>query len=417
METSGPLRGEVRAPPSKSVTNRALLLAALARGDSILRRPLEADDTLFMAGALAKLGIAVESAPDGTLHVAGAGGGLPALKAELFLGNAGTAMRFLAAAVTLGSGTYLLDGEPRMRQRPLGDLVAALRQLGIRPEFPGRDGYPPVALSGGPLRGGRVTLRADRSSQFASALLMVAPCTAGGLDVRLEGSLVSAPYVDLTLGLMARFGGPTVESRPGGYRVPGGGGYRGTDLTIEGDASSAAALLSAAAVTGGKVTVTALPADSCQPDRRFAELLGEMGCRVTRRRDAVELQGKPLRGIRADVGSCPDVTPVLAAAALFADGPTRIAGAPHLRLKESDRISDLAAELGKLGARVDEHDDGLTVHPGPLHGARVDPHRDHRLAMAFAVVGLRVEGVEIENPGCVAKSFPDFFEVLDSLRP
>jgi len=416
MVPTGPLSGEVTAPPSKSVTNRALLLAGLAEGSSRLDHVLSSDDTDHMRAALTSLGIAIQELPGGSLEIIGCAGRPPAGSGDLFLGNAGTAMRFLCAAVTLGTGTYRLDGEPRMRERPLADLVRALTELGIQAEFSLQEGYPPLRLSGGPLRGGPLRLHTGRSSQFLSALLMVAPCTDQGLEITLEGPVVSRPYVDLTLDLMQRFGGPAVRQTADGYSVPGGCGYRSTTLQVEGDASSAAALFAAAAVSGGCVRVNGLSAGSRQPDLRFLELLARMGCRVVQEANAVEVHGGELGGIHADLAHCPDLTPVLAAVGLFAQGTTRITGAPHLRLKESDRIGDLAGELRKLGARVDEHPDGLTLHPGPLQGALLDPHRDHRLAMAFAVVGTVVPDVEIEDPACVSKSFPGFFEVLDSLQ-
>ena len=304
-----------------------------------------------------------------------------------------------------------------MRQRPLGDLGYALRSLGARVAYSAAEGYPPVEIADGPLRGGSATLRADRSSQFVSALLMVAPCTRDGLDLRLLGAPVSRPYVRMTRQMMSRFGGPEVSASPDRLRVPGGSGYRGVELEIEGDASSAAALFAAAAVTRGRVRVTRLPAASAQPDLGFAAILERMGCRVRREAEAIEVEGRRLTGVRADLADCPDLAPPLAAVALFAEGPTQIEGAAHLRLKESDRIADLAAGLRRLGAVVEERPDGLRILPGALRGARLDPRRDHRLAMAYAVVGLAVDGVEVEDPGCVAKSFPGFFETLDSLRP
>ena len=418
ISPSGPLRGQVAAPPSKSAANRALLLAALARGESRLHGRLEAEDTVIMVRALRQLGFTVDRSEDrAQLTVRGGAGAIEAPRAELFLGNAGTAMRFLAAAVALGSGEYRLDGDPAMRRRPLGDLASALTALGARVTFSGEEGHPPVAIRGGPLAGGTATLRADRSSQFTSALLMVAPCTARGIDLRLTGRAVSGPYVDLTLEMMDRFGGPPVIRERGRLHVAGGAGYQAADVTIEGDASAAAALFAAAAITGGSVQVTGLPAASHQPDQRFPDLLEEMGCRVAREPGAVRVEDGPRRGIRADLGDCPDLAPSLAAVALFAEGPTRVQGAAHLRLKESDRIGDLAEGLRRLGAQVDEHADGFTVHPRRLAGARLDPHGDHRLAMAFAAIGLRIPGVEIEDPACVSKSFPAFFEALDSLRP
>jgi 3-phosphoshikimate 1-carboxyvinyltransferase len=419
IRTSGPLRGEVAAPASKSATNRALFLAALAHGRSRLRGTLVADDTRFMAEALGRLGIAVAPAARGSMEVEGGGGEIPSDRAELFLGNAGTAMRFLAAGVALGSGSYRLDGEPRMRRRPMGELGAALTALGASVAYAGEEGYPPLTISGGPLPGGGTALEAGRSSQFVSALLMIGPCTPRGIDLRLRGDPVSRPYVEMTRELMSRFGGPEVSVEPGRLRVPGGSGYRARDIEIEGDASAAASLFAAAATTRGRIRVTRLRAGSHQPDLEFAAILERMGCRVRRQPDAVEVdvEGATLHGVRADLRDCPDLAPALGAVALFADGPTRVEGAAHLRLKESDRIGDLAAGLRELGAKIEEHPDGFTVTPGPLRGARLNPHRDHRLAMAFTAVGLAVEGVEVEDPACVAKSFPGFFEVIDSLRP
>jgi 3-phosphoshikimate 1-carboxyvinyltransferase len=393
-----------------------LLLAGLAAGTSRLHGCLEADDTSYMKSALQQLGAGIDALPDGSLEVRGCAGRPGATEADLFLGNAGTAMRFLAAAVTLGSGAYRLDGEPRMRRRPVRELAAALAGLGVDISFDGANGFPPWRLSGGPLQGGQVELQAGRSSQFLSALLMAGPCTPQGLEIALKGPVASRPYVDLTLDLMRAFGGPEMDESADRFRIPGGSGYRATELKVEADASSAAALLASAAVSAGQVTVTGISRNTRQPDGRFPDLLAQMGCQVRWEGEVVDLAGGPLSGIRADLSECPDLAPVLTAVALFAAGPTRIHGAPHLRLKESDRIGDLAGELRKLGAVIDEHPDGLTVHPGPLHGSRLDPHRDHRLAMAFALVGLVVDGVEIENPGCVGKSFPGFFDALDSLE-
>lgn len=415
IRPAGPLSGEVPAPASKSVTNRALLLAALSPGRSRLRGILLADDTRHMMGALERLGFALRREGQ-DVEVDGGGGSIPAPAAQLEVGNAGTAMRFLTAAAALGPGPYRLDGEPRMRQRPIGELAAALTALGAAVAFPGEEGFPPLEVRGGRLHGGTVSLPAARSSQFASALLMIAPCLPGGLELRLEGEIVSAPYLEITLDLMARFGGDAERLGADRFLVPGGG-YRGADLPIEGDASAAAALLAAAAVTGGRVRVSGLPLGSRQPDLRFAELLETMGCRVTRDPEGVTVEGRPRSGIDVDLREAPDLAPALAAVALFAGSPSRIRGAAHLRLKESNRIEDLARGLRRVGGRVREHEDGLSIEPRPLAGARLDPCRDHRLAMAFTVVGLRVPGVEILDPDCVAKSYPDFFDALERLRP
>jgi 3-phosphoshikimate 1-carboxyvinyltransferase len=417
MAPSGPLRGEMEAPPSKSSSHRALLIAALARGTSRLTRCLGAEDIELTRRALASLGVSI--VPDGpdVLRVDGCEGRLPGLTADLQLGNSGTSLRFLTAVAALGPGRTRLDGNPRLRQRPVGAIARALEPLGARAEWEGEPGFAPLIVAGGPLQGGRTRLEMGESSQFASALLLVAPCTPLGVEITLDGAAVSRPYLDLTLDWMERFSGPPVATSAKRLVIPGGGGYRADDVTIEGDYSSAAFLFAGAAVTGGRVRISALPPLSRQADVAFLPFLSAMGCAVERDADAVSVAGpRRLHALDAEIGDCPDLAPAIAAVALFADGPTSLRGAPHLRLKESDRIGDLAAGLRLLGARVEERPDGLVIHPGAPHGATLDPRGDHRLAMAFAVAGLRIDGVEILDPGCVAKSCPDFFTRLEALR-
>jgi 3-phosphoshikimate 1-carboxyvinyltransferase len=412
---SAPIDATVRVPSSKSLTNRALAAAGLARGKSILVNPLQADDTLLMAAALQDLGIPVEK-DEGRWRVTGSGGRVPASGASLFLGNAGTAMRFLTPIVATGRGRFLLDGTGRMRERPMGDLLAALSSLGVRAEATRGDGRPPIEVDADGLPGGEVTLRSAVSSQFLSGLLLAAPCATGPLSIRLEGPLVSRPYVCLTVDVMERFGISFQETGPERYSLREGAAYASAEYEIEGDASSACWWFAAAAVTGGRARVLGIPGGSKQGDLRFLELLREMGCRVSREEtggDAViEVQGGSLRGIDAHLKDMPDTAPALCAVALFASSPTRIHGAEHLRAKESDRIAGLAAGLGALGGRTAEHRDGLTIRPGPLRSATLDPLDDHRLAMAFAVAGLGIGGVVVTNPACVTKSYPGFFEEL-----
>ncbi|MFQ5877655.1 MAG: 3-phosphoshikimate 1-carboxyvinyltransferase [Acidobacteriota bacterium] len=425
MRVAGPVRGEVTAPPSKSLTQRALIAAALARGRSRISNPLLSDDSRHLIAALGAVGIparVLEAAPrrEAVVEVDGRGGEIPAESAQLRVGNAGTTMRFLTALLALGRGSYLIDGDRRMRERPIGALLEALRSLGAAAESVHRDGCPPVRVGGRGIPGGRARLSGSTSSQFLSGLLLAAPASATGVSVEIAGEVVSRPYVDLTIGMMRRFG-VEVACRPPGpaarrFGVEAGQRYLARELRIEGDYSSASYFFAAAAVTGGSVTVRDLDPGSGQGDARFLDLLREMGCRVHRGRDRVTLEaGAALRGIDADLGAMPDVAPTLAVVALFADGATRIRGVPHLRLKETDRIGAVVGEIRRLGGEARPERDGLLIEPRPLSPARIETYGDHRMAMAFAIAGLRIPGVSIADPGCVAKSFPAFWSVLDDL--
>jgi 3-phosphoshikimate 1-carboxyvinyltransferase len=413
----------VTAPPSKSVTQRAILAAALARGRSILRSPLLADDPRHLLAALEAVGIAARvdgSADPPAIDIEGRGGEIPAASASVSVGNAGTAMRFLAAVLSLGRGRYVIDGDRRMRERPIEELLAALRSLGASAESIRGDGCPPVRVGGRGIPGGAARLSGSKSSQYLSALLLAAPAAASDVAIEIDGELVSRPYVDLTIAVMRRFG-VEVEREPAGaaarrFTVRSGQAYRPLDLAIEGDYSSASYFFAAAAVTGGRVAVAGLDPDSRQGDAGLLGLLERMGCRVERAASGITVEGAgSLRGIEADLAGMPDVAPTLAVTALFARGPTRIGGVPHLRLKETDRIAALVTEIRRLGGEAAATPDGLTITPRPLSGARVETYRDHRMAMAFAIAGLRVPGVVIADPGCVSKSFPGFWERLDSL--
>jgi 3-phosphoshikimate 1-carboxyvinyltransferase len=344
---------------------------------------------------------------------------VPASSADLFVANSGTTMRFLTALCALGHGRYWLDGVPRMRERPIEDLLAALRGLGVRADSENGNGCPPVVVeSGGRLTGPGTTIRGEVSSQFLSALVMVAPFhSPGPLAIRLEGPLVSRPYVEMTLAMM-RHWGAAWHTLADGYVFPdesaadfGVAGY-----PIEPDASAASYFFAAAAITGGRVTVLDLPENSLQGDVRFVDVLAAMGCRVERCSSGITVHGRPLRGIDMDMNDISDTVMTLAAVACFADRPTTIRNVGHIRHKETDRLAALAAELRRLGAGVAEFADGLTITPGPLHGAVVETYNDHRMAMSLALVGLRVPGVVIKDPGCVAKTYPQFFQDLEKLR-
>ena len=414
----GPLDARVRPPGSKSLTNRALVCAALADGVSTLSGALASDDTRVMIDGLGRLGVAVEESDRGrTLVVHGAGGGVPALEAELELGNSGTTVRFLTAVATLGRGAFRLDGVPRMRQRPLGDLADALNALGadVRCESPGR--CPPVAVHANGLPGGVATVRGDISSQFLSGLLMASPCAEGPITLAVDGELVSKPYVRMTLQVMRAFGvdvdAPDDLSR---FRVEPQGGYRSRDYAIEPDASAASYFWAAAAILGGRVLVEGLSPQALQGDVAFVECLRRMGCGVEATPEGIAVlgpaAGRSLRGIDVDMNAISDTVQTLAAVAMFADGPTTVTGVAHNRHKETDRIGDLATELRRLGASVEELPDGLRITPGEPRAAEVETYEDHRMAMSLALVGLRTPGVRVRDPGCTAKTYPEFFADL-----
>jgi 3-phosphoshikimate 1-carboxyvinyltransferase len=417
-----PIRGAIRPPGSKSITNRALVCAALADGTSILRGALASEDTHVMLDSLRRLGLHVEVGDGGqTLVVAGMGGKLPAPQAELFVGNSGTTIRFLTAVCALGTGRYVLDGVPRMRQRPIGDLLSALRQLGVRCGGQEADQFPPVWIEGGGLRGGTAKVRGDISSQFLSGLLLAAPKAQGPVTLVVDGPLVSRPYVTMTLQIMRAFG-ITVEAAGSQFFVPAPQPYRPTDYAIEPDASAASYFWAAAAITGGCVTVQGLSRRSLQGDVAFVECLAQMGCAVEAEDHALTVRGRALRGIEVDMNAISDTVPTLAVVALFAEGPTTIRGVAHIRHKETDRIEDLARELRKFGAVVETRPDGLTIVPpaatampgaGPV--APIETYRDHRMAMSFALAGLVRPGVVILDPSCTAKTYPDFFADLTRL--
>jgi 3-phosphoshikimate 1-carboxyvinyltransferase len=413
-----PIDADVTVPGSKSITNRALLVAALADGDAELTGALHSDDTRHMAAALGALGVAVESdEAAASFAVRGGGGTFPAHQADLFVGNSGTTARFLTAALPLGRGTYRLDGIARMRQRPIQPLLDALAGLGADARSEAGTGCPPVVVRAAGLPGGRVAMTGDRSSQYFSALLLAAPYADRGVTIDVLGELVSKPYMPLTAAVMGAFGVEVEldEAHWRTFRVAPGQRYRGRAYRVEPDASNASYFFAAAAVTGGRVRVAGLGAGSAQGDLRFVDVLAAMGARVMVADNHVEVVGPPggaLRGVDLDLNAISDTAQTLAAIAPFADGPTTIRGVAHARLKETDRVAALATELRRLGQGVEERPDGLTVHPAPVVPADIATYDDHRMAMSFAVAALRAPGVRIQDPGCVAKTFPDFFARL-----
>jgi 3-phosphoshikimate 1-carboxyvinyltransferase len=410
----GPLSASVEVPGSKSVANRALVCAALAGGTSVLDRVAPGDDTAAMLDALQLLGIATRHVGASSIEVDGCNGHLSAAPATLPTRLAGTTSRFVTALAALGSQPYTIDGLPPLRERPMTPLHEALKDLGASVEAE-RPGHLPVEVRG-PLRGGSVSIRGDVSSQYLTALMLVAPYLDGGLTIELTTPLVSRSYLGITADVMASFGVSGVEVGERTVVVPNGR-YRPTGYAVEPDASSASYPLAAAAICGGTVVVPGLTAMSMQGDARFAELLADMGCEVHvgATGTSVTREG-PLRGIEVDMVDLSDLVPTLAVVAPFADTPTVIRGVGFIRHKESDRIGDLCAELRRFGVDAREMPDGLEIRPGHPHAARVDTHHDHRLAMSLALVGLVVDGVEVVDPAVVSKSWPGYWEMLEELR-
>lgn len=409
-----PVSARLDAAPSKSVTHRALIAAALAEGRSRVIRPLDADDTRRTAEGLSALGCAVEPGADAwTVH---GGGGRIAGGGRLWLGESGTSCRLLAAVAAIGERPSVLDGAPRLQERPIVELTEALEQLGAR-VAPAKGDRLPLDTGGAPLRGGAVRVRAERSSQFASALMLIGPTLSGGLDLQLVPPAVSLPYVDVTASVLAAFGATVERLEPLRWRIEEGG-LSGGDYVVEGDHSSASYFLAAAAVLGGQVSVGHLSPRSAQADARFGEILEQLGCRVERGEDFVSVTGTgSIPAFDLEVGDCPDLVPTLAVLALFAEGPSAMRDVAHLTLKESDRLEVLADNLNRLGRKAEAGTDALVVGAGgDLRGATIRTASDHRMAMAFAVAGLRLDGIVIDDPDCVSKSNPDFWTDFERLR-
>jgi 3-phosphoshikimate 1-carboxyvinyltransferase len=409
--------GTVRLPGSKSISNRVLLLAALAAGDTEVSGLLDADDTRVMLAALSALGIQV-SKEENILRVKGEGG-FPVKQAELFLGNAGTALRPLAAALAMSGGEYRLSGVPRMHERPIGDLVEGLRGMGARIDYLGSEGFPPLAVHRGRISVDKpVKVRGDVSSQFLTALLMALPLLHTKSRIEVVGELISKPYVEITLNVMRRFG---VEAGRTGWKafdLPVATYASPGKIYVEGDASSASYFLAAGAIGGGPVRVQGVGRDSIQGDVRFTDVLEKMGAEVVVDEDSIEVRssGRKLRAIDMDMNHIPDAAMTAAVMALFADGPSTIRNIGSWRVKETDRIKAMATELRKLGAEVDEGRDFLRIVPRPLkENVSIDTYDDHRMAMSFSLAALGGVPVRINDPACVAKTYPDYFRAFSGI--
>lgn len=414
IRPTGPIHGTIRPPGSKSITNRALLCAALGRGRSVLTGALISEDTEVMLEALRQLRIGVNV--QGTqIEVDGCGGKIPVSQADIYVANSGTTSRFLAASLAIGRGDFRLHGTARMHERPIADLVDALKALGVRAEYQGNPGCLPLVIHAQGLPGYIVPVKGNISSQFLSGLLLAAPYAQRDLQLAVFGELVSVPYVTMTLQVMEAFGVKVLAPGTRIFYVPSGSGYVARQYAIEPDASAASYFFAAAAITGGRIRVEGLSADSLQGDVAFVDCLARMGCKVEKQSAAIVVQGGPLLGIDADMNAISDTVPTLAVVALFAQGPTTIRNVGHIRHKETDRISAVVNELKKLGAQVEEWDDGLRITPAPFTAARIKTYDDHRMAMSFALAGLKIPGVVILDPDCTAKTYPAFFSDLEKV--
>ena len=403
------LQATITVPGSKSYTNRALLIAGLTDGECRLEKPLVSDDTKYMIRALKAFGIPVQEEKEAFL-ISGKGGKLSASNKDIFIGNAGTTMRFLTTFSALAPGKTRLDGDERMRERPLADLLDCLTQMGVKAVSANGNGCPPIDIEGGEVPGGEVQLAGDKSSQYLTSILLSAPYFKNDTCIHIQGDLTSKSYADITLDIMKTFGVHVDNESYQRFKVKAGDRYKAQTYRVESDWSSASYFLAAGAVTGGEVTLTDINPHSVQGDAQFTSVLEKMGCLVEKKSHSLHIKGNPLRGISINMNNMPDAVQTLAVTALFAEGETVIQGIGNLRIKETDRISALANELSRLGAEVETGEDFLIIRPGDYKGAEIETYNAHRMAMSFAVAGLKIPGICIKNPKCVEKSFPDFFK-------
>ena len=414
---SKPLEVTITVPGSKSYTNRALLVAAMANGVSTLTGALFSDDTHYMSASLRKLGVHIDGDEKrATFEVHGNGGSIPVSSADLYIGNSGTTSRSLTAYVSLGHGRFVIDGDEPMRHgRPIADLLDALRQIGVAARTQFENGHLPVIIEADGLEGGKTRLDVSKSSQFLTALLLIAPYAKNGMEIEVVGDR-EMPYIDITLAVMAAFGVHVTNDGYTHFKIEGGQQYQPRVYKIEPDASNASYFFAAAALTGGRVTVQHLNLDSAQGDVQFVHILEQMGCHVAVSDAGITVTGpEKLKGIAVDMRTISDTSLTLAAIAPFADSKVTIRNIEHTRWQETDRIHAMVTELRKLGVPVVEHRDGLDISPAPIQPASIDTYEDHRVAMAFSLIGLKAGGIRINNPECVRKTFPDYFEVLENL--
>ena len=412
------LDATIEVPGSKSYTNRALLVAAMARGVSTVTGALFSDDTHYMSASLRKLGVKIDADKKrATFEVHGNGGDIPVSSAELYIGNSGTTSRSLTAYVSLGHGRFVIDGdEPMRRGRPISDLLDALTQIGVSARSQFDNGHLPVIIETNGLEGGKTRLDVSKSSQFLTALLLIAPSAKNGMEIEIVGDR-KMPYIDITLSVMEAFGVQVVSEDYRYFRITGGQQYQPRIYNIEPDASNASYFFAAAALTGGRVTVQHLHLDSIQGDVQFVRILEQMGCQVTVSDTGITVTGpRQLKGVDVDMRTISDTSLTLAAIAPFADSKVIIRNVEHTRWQETDRIHAMVTELRKLGVPVVEHQDGLEISPAPITPTAIDTYEDHRMAMAFSLIGLKTHGIQINDPECVSKTFPNYFAVLEGLH-
>lgn len=404
----------ISVPGSKSLTQRALIAAALADGVTVLRGPLTSEDTNYTNAALRLMGVEIDDAAGDAWRVSGTGGRILAPKEEIYLGNNGTATRFLTSVAALGQGEFIIGGGPRMAERPIAPLISALKGWGVEIASVNHTGCPPLRIMARGIKGGQTVLPEGKSSQYLSSLLLVAPYAAQTSGLAVEGLVYSKPYVEMTMAVMRDFGIEVWAAEDlNNFKIPSGV-YEALEYQVEGDASSASYFWAAAAVTGGRVTVENVPHPSLQGDAALVDILARMGCKVERGRGITVIGPPELQAVEVDMADCPDVAPTLAVVAALARGTTVIKNIAHLRIKECDRLHVMATELAKLGVRTEEGDDCLMITGAPdklgFHGAEINTYDDHRIAMCFAVAGLVIPGIRVKNENCVAKSFPDFWQ-------
>lgn len=412
----GPLIATLRIPGSKSLTNRALCLAALAKGDSTLDGVLHSNDTHWMTEAWKLLGVSISETPEKKLLIKGCDGTIAPCTKDLYCENAGTAMRFLTAILCLGSGRYRLTGNSRMYERPIKDLIEPLNKIGCKLVDERASGCPPLLIEGTGFPGGNIELDGSKSSQYLSAIMMTAPfAKSKNTNITIKGSLVSRTYIEMTLKIMQDFGAEVFWQEENKIEIPGKQSYQAQHYQVEGDASSASYFFVAAAICQGDVTIKGLNRNSTQGDLGLVSILEKMGCKVEWGQEQVRLIGRPLTGISVDMNTMSDVAMSLAVAALFAQGKTTITNVGNMRIKECDRITAICTELKKLGARLDEWEDGFSIEGSqPLKGAAIETYDDHRMAMSLALIGLKVPGLVVKEPACVSKTFPNYFDMLFS---
>lgn len=401
-------------PGSKSYTHRLLIAAALSNGPCIIKNPLKSEDTLLSLKALQQMGIIAHEKFD-SVEIKGAKGKFQPCNDPIYLANSGTSMRLLTALAAIGQGTYTLTGSKRMQERPIKNLLEGLNQIGVKARAVNNNGCPPVMIQGEKQRGGVIELDCSISSQYLSALLLIGPCTTQGLDVKVSKGPVSKPYLDMTVEIMSQFNIAVNQQGYQSFKVAGNQIYQSGNYQVEPDCSQAGYFWAAGAITGKAVKVLGLSPDSLQGDVRLAEVFRQMGCYVKYDSDGILVKGGDLKGVEVDMADMPDMVPTLAVTAAFASGTTIIKNVAHLKAKESDRLSAVATELGKMGIKVSLMDSGLIIEGGKPKGAIINTYNDHRIAMSFGVAGLKIAGIKIKDENCVAKSFPNFWEVFNSL--